>query len=59
MRKCVIHVYVIHMGGGGGGGGRSIRKLWPLGIPDIIQSKLEYAGMKLEYLSYITMYVNI
>ena len=43
----------------GGGGGRSIRKLWPLGIPDIIQSKLEYAGMKLEYLSYITMYVNI
>ena len=48
--------------GGRGGGGRSIRKLWPLGIPDIIQSKLEYAGMKLgipEYLSYITMYVNI
>ena len=43
----------------GGGGGGSIRKLWPLGIPDIIQSKLEYAGMKLEYLSYITMYVNI
>ena len=57
MRKCVIHVYVlINMGGGGG---RSIRKLWPLGIPNIIQSKLEYAGMKLEYLSYITMYVNI
>ena len=56
MRKCVIHVYVlINIGGGG----RSIRKLWPLGIPDIIQSKLEYAGMKLEYLSYITMYVNI
>ena len=58
MRKCVIHVYVL-INMGGGGGGRSIRKLWPLGIPDIIQSKLEYAGMKLEYLSYITMYVNI
>ena len=111
----------------GGGGGGSIRKLWPLGIPDItiktwvyldetrishlyhyvceqleillifsseftsniqqpiikskhsrtcnryrkggsescgfwvfrtLQLKLEYAGMKLEYLSYITMYVN-
>ena len=48
-------IRVIHMGGGGGG--RSIRKLWPLGIPDIIQSKLEYAGMKLEYLSYIMHYV--
>ena len=40
---------------GGGGSGRSIRKLWPLGIPDIIQSKLEYTWMKLEYLTYITM----
>ena len=120
-------IRVIRIGGGGGG---SIRKLWPLGIPDItiktwvcwdetiishlyhyvceqleillifsseftsniqqpiikskhsrtcnryrkggggrsescgfwvsrtLQSKLEYAGMKLEYLSYITMYVN-
>ena len=33
MRKCVIRVYVLI--DIGGGGGRSIRKLWPLGIPDI------------------------
>ena len=39
-----------------GGGGRSEscgRLVYPT-----LQSKLEYAGMKLEYLTYITMYVN-
>ena len=41
---------------GGGGGGRSENcGFW---VSQTLQSKLEYAGMKLEYLSLITMYVN-
>ena len=54
MRYSVICVIRI----GRRGGGAIDQKVVASGYSRTLQSKLEYAGMKLEYLSYITMYVN-
>ena len=49
-------ICVIRIGGRGGGAERSEScGHW---VYPTLQSKLAYAGMKLEYLTYITMYVN-
>ena len=48
-------IRVIRIGEGGGGGRSESCGRW---VSPTLQSKLEYSGMKLEYLSYITMYVK-
>ena len=58
IRKCAIRVYcsVIRIGEGGGVGvDQKVCGRW---VSPTLQSKLEYTWMKLEYLTYITMYVN-
>ena len=51
-------ICVIRIGGRGGGGGGDRSESCGRWVYPTLQSKLAYAGMKLEYLTYITMYVN-